>query len=158
MRSAASVVTSPFLGCPSHFKLSGGFMISFEAEEEDQGCSSQDDELEPGRCWVHFSSPACGPLSIRMLLALHGEAGDGVEGAAKVVDLGLELRADGCFGLRLDGFGDDAALADLRSAVRYGELNAAVCVAPIPEAETDGHPGGSGWIPWRPAKPSIAFL
>jgi len=160
--TSVSAVTTPFLSCPCHFDLSG-FVLSFEVEEgeeeaveEKTGCAPQDAAMGNGaglgRFWVRFSSPACGPMSIRVLLALQ----DGDGGDASIVDLRLELRADGCFGLRLDGFGDAAALAGLRAAIRHGELSAAILVAPVWEA--DGHPGGSGWIPWRPAKPSVAFL
>ena len=60
------------------------------------------------------------------------------------------------FARRCQSGGDVVALARLRAAVRLGTLNVAMSATPVLESE--GRPGGGGWIPWRPARPSVVFF
>ncbi|CAE8741160.1 unnamed protein product, partial [Polarella glacialis] len=156
----ASMVSSPFMTCGELFPLSGGFVLSLEEPVPTESDLSDSDYNDDSRAfWVRISSPPLGPVCLRALFILHPEEPTAFEAEAscQVIDLRLELRADVGQGLRLDGLGDPDALRALRVAVRSGRVSAAVRVAE-PDFDTEGQPGGSGWIPWAPAKPSTRFL
>lgn len=151
-KASTNRIASAFLPCPHLFPLSGGFALSFEEEDVKCGAETGGAGSGFGRFWVRFSGPPCGPVVLRALLALPG-----AEAGAPFVEMRLELRGDGGQGLRLDGSCDGVALSALAGAARRGALNMALR-AYRPTFDTEGHPGGGGWIPWVPAKPSLRLL
>lgn len=151
-------ISSPVLQCSSLFPLYGGFSISLE---EPDGADTKDHDGRGRPFWVTISSPPSGPVSLHILLVLPtaDEAphrrDDPFE--SQVVDIRLQLRADAGLGRRLDGLSEAAPLDALRRAVRMGTVSALIRAAE-PDCDTEGYPGGSGWIPWTPAKPTVCFL
>jgi len=145
--SAGSSIASPFLKCEKLFPLSGGFALSFEEPPQ-----AVQPDGEP-QFWVRISAPPLGPVCLRMLLLCRCEPDESPE----VVDLRLELRADVGLGRRLDGFAEHSVLETMRQSVRRGTLHA-IILATEPDFDTEGHPGGSGWIPWSPAHPKANFF
>jgi len=149
----SSKMATRFMHCPVLFPLTGGFSLSLEVEQY-----SQAGKPTRARLWVRLSAPPCGPLALRLFLAPDTyKQANACE--AELFDLRLELRADvGYVGLRLDGLGDDAAIAALREVVTCGEVVRVIVQAGEPAVDTEGYPGGSGWIPWAPAKPSLRLF
>lgn len=157
-------VTSPFLRCEELFPLYGGF--SFTIEEEILHCPAARGQGEArhgslphllpsacndeGRLWVRLSTPPSGPLAVQCFIL----------GPCEVcINLQFELRADaGYTGLRLTGRGiEPRALQALRALTRNGPLSIALGAGP-PPVDTEGYPGGSGWIPWAPKPPTLALV
>lgn len=112
-------------------------------------------EFNEERLWVRLSALPRGPLALRIVAALPGASKE-QSGTLSTVDVRVEFRGDGEPARRIDGIGDEVALNMLRAALEQGTLSAVVRLAePI---DTDGRPGGSGWIPWTPARPRVAFI
>jgi len=147
----ADAIETPYLRSPRLFSLSGGFALALEAE---------DAEGDERRYKLRVSEPPRGPIAIRILLCVASTEKEGFVSIQGMADLQAELLADGGMDCLLDG--DMAAvLKRVWSCVdglpRGGHLCAAIRVHE-PDADTDGKPGQSGWIPWRPARPSATMI
>lgn len=138
--AATSSATSPFLANSQYFPFTGGFHVSFQVVEAGDSQAA---------LWLHVSATPCGPLFMRVLLQPAFAVGH-------ALDVSVEFDAGVHPSLRLDGFGDPATDEALHASLRHGSSSILVCVD-TPTGDLDGHPGGSGWIPWVPMKPSITF-
>lgn len=148
-------LSSPFLGIHPRsgalFPRSGGIVIMLEIESlEEMSCESR-----APRVWVQVSDSPCIPITIRLILSLHLDGRD----RGGVVELQFDLRPDG-LGLRM--LIEDAlaspALGALGAALQTKQMFVPTVVQCFGIKDVDGYPGASGWIPWKPAKPTVRWV
>jgi hypothetical protein len=147
-----SVLSSPYLMAEQHFRNSGGVAISLEVEWVHDVSEEFSFESKAPRFWVHVSDPPSVPLSLRVLLPLQADnplSGD-------IVDLRFDVRTDGLSRrLRVEEAAGTQTLDALKAALQPDRLLFPAVVQCCEADNSDGRPGGCGWIPWRPSQPSL---
>lgn len=174
--ASGGVTMMEALPCERFFP--SGF-LQFTLADEENTPAHKDGGSPPGsrRFWLRITCSPLGPISLRVLLAgpalekqpalVHKQQHVlGAHRELRCVELSAEFRGGaGARAWRLDGYdasGDTMeAIQVLRSALAVpgagpGGLHAALRVEE--PADTEGKPGGSGWIPWAPAKPKACFV
>ncbi|CAK0837083.1 unnamed protein product [Prorocentrum cordatum] len=179
-RTTRRLVT-PFLRCPRLFPSAGGFSLWLEEQELADGevhlslrLSSPPRRplglrvllvLECGVLDAQLELRANGASRVRLLAA---ESGAPPASSAKAAALGSPAAAAEppspleCLGAALGRVCDagKALRAEARSAKAEASRSTigAVVALSRPSGDLEGRPGGSGWIPWSPARPTLVFM
>lgn len=166
-----NAAASDFLPCRRYFP-SGGFQFSLESEDGPAPQKNGTDLPAFGRFWLRLTDAPSGPLSLRaLLMAPSVERGSasvrsgrrelGAIGELQSVELVADFRGGAAnLAWRYDGSGAAAEAAEALSAltcalVACEPVHAVIHVDEPPD--TDGKPGGGGWIPWAPRRPAARF-
>merc|ERR1711988_1611216 len=100
--------------------------------------------------WIRISDTPRSPISFRLLLL--------VSTGCSSIDLRFDLRSDGTGQRLLVERSAGPAAFDALSEFALGRQTVLPALVQCRQSDgAEGHPGGSGWIPWKPARPTISL-